>query len=135
MGETRCAAARRPALGLPLLAVAICALVLPAPSAAQVDVTTYKNVTRILNYLATSWMGAGYDDTGDALYLFRPGKETSGPCTHPAWLARDEGACQRAITPLVSVLAYVHNASFVFLSQYELSRCLFACCLCSMVQM
>ena len=73
-------ASRRPLLAVPLVVLAVCSLlVLQAPGArAQQDATTYKNATQILSILGSSWMGSGYDDSGDAHYLFRPKKDMTG---------------------------------------------------------
>ena len=66
-------AQRRPAVArlFPLVAAAVCALVLPA-ARAQAQVDTYQNASLVLEVLSTSWSGAGYNDAGDAHYLFRP---------------------------------------------------------------
>ena len=69
------AARRRPAMGFPLVAVVLGSMVLP--SAAQ-DVPLYNNVSKVLTLLGTTWMGSGYDNTGDAHYLFRPKDDMTG---------------------------------------------------------
>jgi len=73
-------ASRCPFLAVPTVVLAVCSLlVLQAPGArAQQDATTYKNATQILSILGSSWMGSGYDDSGDAHYLFRPGEDMTG---------------------------------------------------------
>ncbi len=57
-----------------LLAAGLCALVvLPCAGAqAQLDVPIYTNISRILHILGNTWRGSGYDDNGDAHYLFQP---------------------------------------------------------------
>jgi len=70
-GRQTCAACRRPALVVPLFLAALCS-VMHTPARAQTDAPTYTNATRILSILGSSWMGSGYDNNGDAHYLFRP---------------------------------------------------------------
>ena len=55
-----------------LLAAALCALVVLPRARAQLDVPKYTNVSRILRILGDTWRGSGYDDNGEAHYLFRP---------------------------------------------------------------
>ena len=76
-GEAR-GATRRPSLALPLFVVALSSMVLP--STAQIGTTPqqYTNVSRILSILGTTWSGAGYDNNGDAHYLFRPDEGMNG---------------------------------------------------------
>ena len=73
---------RHPARICTLLAETICSLVLAlvfAPGArAQQDVPTYTSTPQILSILGSSWMGSGFDDSGDAHYLLRPGKDMTG---------------------------------------------------------
>ena len=80
-GESVCAA-RRPLIGLALLAATLCALVFPG-AAQKGDVPVYKNVSYVHNVLSSgSWSGSGYDDDETALYLFRPTDSLSGSiCT------------------------------------------------------
>ena len=69
------AARRRPAVGFPLVAIVLGSMVLP--SVAQ-DVPLYNNVSKVLSLLGTTWMGSGYDNTGDAHYLYRPKDDMTG---------------------------------------------------------
>ena len=76
-GESVCAA-RRPLIGLALLAATLCALVFPG-AAQKVDIPLYRNVSYVHTVLSSgSWSGSGYDDYGTALYLFRPTDSLSG---------------------------------------------------------
>jgi hypothetical protein len=76
-GEAR-GATRRPSLALPLFFVALSSLVLPSTAQMVAIPQQYTNVSRILSILGTTWSGAGYDNNGDAHYLFRPGDEMTG---------------------------------------------------------
>ncbi len=75
-GEAR-GATRRPSLALPLFFAVLSSLALPSTAQSTIP-EQYRNESRILSILGTSWNGAGYDNTGDAHYLFRPGGEMNG---------------------------------------------------------
>jgi hypothetical protein len=76
-GEAR-GATRRPSLALPLFVVALSSLVLPSTAQMGTIPQQYTNASRILSILGTTWSGAGYDNNGDAHYLFRPDDEMTG---------------------------------------------------------
>jgi len=76
-GEAR-GATRRPSLALPLFVVALSSMVLPSTAQIGTNPQQYTNVSRILSILGTTWSGAGYDNNGDAHYLFRPDGEMTG---------------------------------------------------------
>jgi hypothetical protein len=76
-GEAR-GATRRPSLALPLFVVALSSLVLPSTAQMGTIPQQYTNASRILSILGTTWSGAGYDNNGDAHYLFRPDEGMNG---------------------------------------------------------
>jgi hypothetical protein len=61
------------------IVIAITSLgLLTLPGAYAQQVTVYSNTSKVLSILGTSWAGAGYDDQGDAHYLFTPEEDMTG---------------------------------------------------------